>query len=89
MALGAGPGGVVRLVLQRVAILVGIGVIAGTIVSWTVARFVSTLLYGLQPHDGVTLAGAVLLLAAVGAFAGWIPAHRASHIDPARVLREG
>jgi len=89
MALGAGPGGVVRLVLQRVAILVGIGVIAGTIASWLLARFVATLLYGLQPRDPVTLAGAAFVLIAIGALAGWIPARRASHIDPARVLREG
>ena len=89
MALGAGPGGVVRLVLQRVAILVGIGVIAGTIASWTLVRFVATLLYGLEPHDTVTLAGAVLLLVAIGALAGWIPARRACHHDPARGLRAG
>ena len=89
MALGAGPTGVVRLVLQRVAILVGAGVIAGTIVSWLLARFVATLLYGLQPRDPATLAGAALVLVVIGALAGWIPARRASHIDPARVLREG
>ena len=89
MALGAGPGGVVRLVLQRVAILVGFGVIAGIVASWTLARFVSTLLFGLQPHDAVTLATAALVLMAIGALAGWIPARRAAYIDPARVLREG
>jgi len=72
-----------------VAILVGIGVIAGTIASWLLARFVATLLYGLQPRDPVTLAGAAFVLIAIGALAGWIPARRASHIDPARVLREG
>ena len=89
MALGAGPTGVVKLVLQRVAILVGVGVIAGTIASWLLARFVATLLYGLQPRDPVTLAAATVVLILIGALAGWIPARRASHIDPARVLREG
>ena len=89
MALGAGPLGVVRLVLQRVAILVGIGVIAGILASWTLSRFVATLLYGLEPHDTITLATASFVLIAIGALAGWIPARRASHIDPARVLREG
>ena len=89
MALGAGPGGVVNLVLRRVGILVGAGVIAGAIVSWMVSRFVATLLYGLEPHDLTTLAGAASVLIAIGAFAGWIPARRASRIDPARVLREG
>lgn len=89
MALGADPSGVVGLVLRRVAILVGAGVIIGTVTAWMLARFVSALLYGLQPHDPVTLAGAAIVLIAIGALAGWIPARRASRIDPARVLREG
>ena len=89
MALGAAPGGVVRLVLRRVALLVGAGVIVGAVVSVWAARFVATLLYGLQPRDPVTLAGAALVLSVIGALAGWIPARRAARIDPARVLREG
>jgi predicted permease len=89
MALGAAPGGVVRLVLLRVAILVSAGVVAGGAVSWASARLVATLLYGLQPQDPFTLAGAAVLLGAIGALAGWLPARRASRIDPARVLREG
>jgi predicted permease len=89
MALGAAPGGVVRLVLRRVAILVGAGVAVGSALSWVSSRFVATLLYGLQPRDPVTLAGAAVVLAAIGALAGWLPARRASRIDPARVLREG
>jgi putative ABC transport system permease protein len=89
MALGAAPGGVVRLVLRRVAILVGLGVILGSAVSLWVGRFVTTLLYGLQPRDPLTIAGAAVLLVTIGALAGWLPARRASRIDPARVLREG
>jgi ABC-type lipoprotein release transport system permease subunit len=49
----------------------------------------SALLYGLEPRDPVTLVGAAGILAAVGAFAGWLPAWRASRIDPAEVLRDG
>jgi putative ABC transport system permease protein len=89
MALGAGPAGVVGLVLRRVGILVAMGVVIGGIISWILARFVSTLLYGLEPHDPVTLAAAAVLLGAIGALAGWLPARRASRIDPAQVLREG
>jgi predicted permease len=88
MALGAAPGGVVRLVLHRVALLVGAGVIAGVLVSLWAARFVDTLLFGLAPRDPMTLAAAALILSAVGALAGWIPARRASRIDPAQVLRD-
>ena len=89
MALGAAPGGVVRMVLRRVAMLVGVGVIVGAGASVWASRFVATLLYGLQPRDPVTLVGAALVLSLIGALAGWIPARRAARIDPARVLREG
>jgi predicted permease len=87
MALGASPTGVVRLVLWRVAWLVGIGVVAGVTMSLWSARFVATLLFGLQPHDPMTLAGATFVLVVVGVLAGWLPAWRASRIDPAEVLR--
>ena len=88
MALGAAPAGVARLVLRRVAWLVGSGVIAGALVSVWAARFVETLLWGLTPNDPTTLIGACIVLALVGALAAWVPAWRASHIDPAVVLRE-
>jgi predicted permease len=88
MALGAAPGGVVRLVLSRVALLVGTGVLVGAGASVWLSKYVATLLYGLEPRDPVTLAGAAVTLAAVGALAGWLPAHRASRIDPAQVLRD-
>ena len=88
MALGAAPGGVVRLVLSRVTRLVAIGVAVGAALSVWAATFVSTLLYGLEPRDPVTLIGAAVVLAVVGATAGWLPAYRASRIDPAEVLRD-
>jgi putative ABC transport system permease protein len=87
MALGAAPAGVVRLVLRHVATLIGVGVVAGTAISAWASTFVASLLYGLEPRDPVTLAGAAVILALVGALAGWLPAHRASRIDPAVVLR--
>jgi ABC-type antimicrobial peptide transport system permease subunit len=88
LALGAEPRAVVRLVLARVGLLVGAGVVAGTALSLWLSRFVAPLLYGLQPRDPVTLSAAALTLAAVGALAAWLPARRASRIDPARVLRD-
>ena len=88
MALGAPPSGVVRLVLARVALLVGAGVIVGAGASVWASRFVASLVYGLTPRDPVTLIGAAITLAAVGAVAGWLPARRAARIDPAAVLRE-
>jgi len=88
MALGAAPGGVVRLVLTRVALLVALGIAAGAAVSLWASRFVATLLYGLEPRDPATLIGSAVVLASVGALAGWIPARRAARIDPAQVLRD-
>jgi putative ABC transport system permease protein len=88
MALGAAPGGVIRMVILRVGVLVGAGAIAGTAISLWAARFVGPLLYGLEPRDPATLGAAVIVLAVIGAMAGLIPAARASRIDPAIVLRE-
>jgi predicted permease len=89
MALGAAPGGVIGLVLRRVAILVGLGVVAGSGVSLWAASFVRKLLYGLEPQDPLTIVLAAVTLGGIGAIAGWLPARRASRIDPAEVLREG
>ena len=88
MALGAEPTGVVRLVLVRVFVLVALGVIIGTAVSWWSSQFIASLLYDLQPRDAVTLVSAAVTLTVVGAIAGWLPAYRASRIDPAQVLRD-
>jgi ABC-type antimicrobial peptide transport system permease subunit len=89
MALGAPPSRVVRLVLARVAWLVATGVLVGAAVSLWASTLIASLLYGLAPRDPVTFAGAALTLIAVAAVAGWLPAYRASRIDPAQVLREG
>jgi predicted permease len=88
MALGAGPRAAMALVLRRVAVLVGAGVVAGSAVALWAAQFVSTLLFGLQPRDPATFAAAVIVLVTSGAVAASLPARRAATIDPARVLRE-
>jgi putative ABC transport system permease protein len=89
MAIGAAPARVVRLVLARVTVLLGLGMLIGTVASVWASRFVATLLYGLEPRDPATLISSAAVLAAVGAFAGSLPAYRASRVDPAEVLREG
>jgi putative ABC transport system permease protein len=88
MALGAAPADVVLMVLSRVSRLVGLGVLAGAGLSVWASTFVASLLYGPKPRDPTTLVGSAILLAAVGALAGWLPAWRASRIDPADVLRQ-
>jgi len=89
MALGADAAAVVRLVLSRAALLVGLGVVIGAGLSLWASSFVASLLYGLTPRDPITLLGAAATLAIVGAFAAWLPARRAARIDPIEVLREG
>jgi ABC-type antimicrobial peptide transport system permease subunit len=89
MALGARPAGVVGLVLQRVAWMVGIGVVIGAGISLWASKFVAALLFEIRPRDPGTFVAAALVLTGIGAVAGWLPARRAARIDPARVLREG
>jgi len=89
MALGAAPAGVLRLVLRRVALLTGLGVLAGGAASFWAARFIGSLLYGLEPRDPSTFAAAAAVLALVGLLAGAIPAWRAARVDPSVVLRRG
>jgi ABC-type antimicrobial peptide transport system permease subunit len=88
MALGADRAQVLWLVLSRIGALVGTGIIIGVALSAWASQFVASLLFGLQPRDPITLGAAVITLAAVAAAAGWLPARRASRIDPAEVLRE-
>ena len=72
-ALGAAPIDIIRLVLLRVALLVGVGVAIGAGLSLWTSRFVAALLYGVQPRDPWTLIGAAVTLATVGVLAGWLP----------------
>jgi hypothetical protein len=88
LALGAAPGQVVRLILSRVATLVGIGIAVGAGLSVWASTFAASLLYGLTPRDPVALLGAACTLAAVAAIAGGLPASRAARIDPMSVLRD-
>jgi hypothetical protein len=88
MALGATSDGVVRLMLRRIAWLVGWGVVLGACLSAWKSTFVRTLLYGLEPRDPITFAGSAVLLASVAAIAAWLPARRAARIDPMSVLRD-
>ena len=87
MALGTTPTAVVGIVLRRVGLLAAGGLVAGALVSWWATKFTSALLYDLTPRDVPTIIGAMLILATVAGFAGWLPARRAARIDPAQVLR--
>jgi predicted permease len=88
MALGAMRGDVIWLVLREALALVGAGVVIGLLASLAATRTVSTLLYGLRPNDPLTIAAATLLLLAIAALSAYLPARRASRVDPMAALRE-
>lgn len=89
VALGARPSAVMRLVFRRVAALAGLGILVGGIAAFWAVRFLRTLLFGVPPRDTQTFLAAAVVLGAVAAAAGFLPARRAARIDPAAVLREG
>jgi hypothetical protein len=89
MAVGADAAAVVRLVLGRVAQLLSVGIVLGTVAGLWASTLLRTLLYGLEPHDPLTVLVAALALTGVTACAAWLPARVAARIDPATVLREG
>jgi ABC-type antimicrobial peptide transport system permease subunit len=87
MALGAGGGRVVWLVMREVLLLAGIGVAIGLAAAWGATRWIATQLFGIQPTDVLTMILAAVGIAAVAALAGYLPARRAVGIDPMRALR--
>jgi predicted permease len=88
LALGAQGRDVLRLVLREALALVLVGVGIGLAVSLAATRTASTLLFGLEPNDPLTITLATLLLVTVAAVAGYLPARRASRVDPMTALRD-
>jgi predicted permease len=87
IALGAGQGSVVWMVLRETLTLAGIGVSIGLAGAYGITRLIQTQLFGVQPTDLLTMAAASLGIAAVTALAGYVPARRATGIDPMSALR--
>jgi ABC-type antimicrobial peptide transport system permease subunit len=87
MALGAVPEQILRLVLSQSALVVGGGILAGTLGALAVTRLLAGLLFHIQPTDPLTFAGTALALAAVAVGATLLPALRAVRTDPAHALR--
>jgi predicted permease len=88
MALGAQRGGVVRMVLREVLVLVAGGLAIGVAAALGASRFVASFLYGMRANDPLTLTLAVMTLLSTALVAGYAPARKASRIDPMIALRQ-
>jgi predicted permease len=88
MALGAGRWDVLKLILGKGVVLAAVGIVAGVIVSAATASMIASLLYGIRPHDLLVFLAVPLLLFAVAVLASYLPARRATKVDPIVALRE-
>jgi len=87
MALGARPGGVLGMVVGEGMKLTAAGMAIGLAAAFGVTRWMSSLLYGVKASDSMTFSGVAVLLAAVAFLACWLPARRATRVDPLIALR--
>lgn len=88
MALGADRRSVIVMIVREAGVLLVAGLVAGGLLSIYATRAASTFLYGLKPGDPATLALAIVTLASVSLLASWIPATRASRVEPTAALRD-
>jgi putative ABC transport system permease protein len=87
MSLGADRGRVQRMILKEGGVLLALGLALGVAGAFFAASVIRGLLFGVAPHDPVTLIGVAVMMAVVGIAACWIPAVRAARIDPAITMR--
>jgi ABC-type antimicrobial peptide transport system permease subunit len=87
MALGARQRSVLWLVLREVLVLLGVGLLIGVPSAYVLNRYISAQLFGIAPTDAETCVAAIAILAIVAAVSGFVPARRASTIDPITALR--
>jgi ABC-type antimicrobial peptide transport system permease subunit len=87
MALGASPSAVLWLIFRKSLTLIAVGGVLGLALALAATRFVSSMLYGLESTNAFIFAGATLLLGTVATLATYLPARRATKVDPMEALR--
>jgi putative ABC transport system permease protein len=88
MALGSDPARLIMMILRETASLVAAGLLSGVALAWAASRLIESRLYGVEPQDPATFALAAALLLAVALAAAYLPARRASKLDPMTALRQ-
>jgi putative ABC transport system permease protein len=88
LALGASRQSVIRLVLAQGLRPALVGLLIGAVGALALTRFMTTLLFGITPTDPPTFVAVAALLVAVAAMASYVPARRATRVDPVRALRQ-
>ena len=86
-ALGATSSDIVRLVLRQVIVVTAGGIAVGLSAAFALSRLLTTVLYGITPHDAASFAAVALVLTCVATLACVVPARRAAKIDPLQAMR--
>jgi putative ABC transport system permease protein len=87
MALGATRVNILQLILARTFKLTAAGILAGLVAAFFLSRFLSSILFGITAHDAITFIAVPLCLIVIALLAGYLPARRATHVDPVKSLR--
>jgi ABC-type antimicrobial peptide transport system permease subunit len=87
MALGATRANILQLILGRTFRLTALGIIAGLIAAFFLTRFLDSILFGITAHDALTFIAVPLCLVVIALLAGYLPARRATRVDPVTSLR--
>jgi ABC-type antimicrobial peptide transport system permease subunit len=87
IALGSPRAKIFGLIVRHGMVMVGLGIFTGIIVAISCGPLIGHFVYGVTPHDPVTIVGVAAVLAAVAILACWLPARRATKVDPIQALR--
>jgi ABC-type antimicrobial peptide transport system permease subunit len=87
IALGATRSDVARLVIKQGLVLITVGLVLGVVAALFLTRYLATLLYRIKANDPLSYVAVIVILAAIGLIASYIPARRATRIDPMAALR--